>query len=725
LSLRVLARASFLRQGALFAIAGLAVFVWIANTWSPSSYGIVLQSFGVRDTGIVLGEPRAVRTDEWAILTPLIQATVNNGRQRTNATSFYREDLRMPLALPVADWGLAFKPDQWLYPFFNAAYAYSFQHAVYIVAFLAGYALFFRRAGIGPATAALLSGALFFTAYVQFWWTTFAPDLAYFSWLLVTLSISRPVLRAVAFFWVAVVWLLGYFYPPIFIPLAVAAAAVYWSLYFPRRGIRGAVVDGVVALAACTVVVFYHQDFIATTWDSIYPGLRRLRGGNVSLAQQLQTFWPTAYLDGFDTTIPGRNVCEASVVGTYYFLFAAAFVDFRRLTAEAIPRQTRRLLTAALAAFALLLAWQNLPIPASVGRWILFDRVQPVRTLFVSGFLLLLAAATVVQIGALRFSKLRVAAFCLAVLAGWSLTKGFTRGLTAIPWVDIAVLPVALAVWFFGSHFRGYGAAAIAGGSALLGLIAFAPFNPIQSAWPIFNRESTDVSRALDDMQKRNPQGALVIDQFGGTLLSWGFGATLNGWGYRSVAHSLLTPQLALWRALFPEMPDVARNKVFNRMGEVVVRDVQVPTLLAVNIMAVPRRAFHETTRPWFAIEPLKEFDGAPARGGSLDERRVDGRRLSLNGWAPWHGLHPGQTLSLYASAPLAVVSAWRYARGDVALVLRDESLHFTGFMVEAESVGDAPLPSDLTICVVAGGPGDAARTLIEPADPACTTLLR
>src|SRR5262249_41940062 len=136
-----------------------------------------------RDTGPTLGTPRGVRSDEWSIATPLVQATVNNGFRRYNETSFYREDLRTVVALPLADWGLAFKPDQWLYPFADAARAYSFQHLVYIAAFVAGYAFLFVRMGLAGTAATLLSLALFFTAFVQFWWTTFAPNLAYFPWL--------------------------------------------------------------------------------------------------------------------------------------------------------------------------------------------------------------------------------------------------------------------------------------------------------------------------------------------------------------------------------------------------------------------------------------------------------------------------------------------------------------------------------------------------------------
>src|SRR5689334_19073968 len=97
-----------LRACGAAAILLLAV-VWTANAWSPSSYAIVLRSLEARDTGPAFGTPRGVRSDEWSIATPLVQATVNNGFHRYNETSFYREDLRTVAALPLFDWGLVFK----------------------------------------------------------------------------------------------------------------------------------------------------------------------------------------------------------------------------------------------------------------------------------------------------------------------------------------------------------------------------------------------------------------------------------------------------------------------------------------------------------------------------------------------------------------------------------------------------------------------------------------
>ncbi len=716
------ARNHLVLRGALIAAAVFAAALWLGNAWSPSSYAIILRSLGVQETGLVFGTPREIRGDEWAILTPLTQAAVNNGLKRYNETSFYREDLRTVDSVPVADWGLAFKPDQWLYPLVDAAYAFSFQHLVYIVAFLVGYALLFARLGIGAGAAGLLSLALFFTAFAQFWWTTFAPNLAYFPWLLLCVGIRRPALRALAFIWVAVAWMLGYFYPPIFIALAVALAAVYGSRWLPERGIGGAAFDAALAFTACAITALYLHDFLAATWNSVYPGLRSVRGGTIPWALQLQMLWPTAFLSGFETTLPNRNICEAAVVGSYYLLLAACFVDLRAVRRAPLAPTSRRIAIAAAAALALLLAWQLLPIPASVGRWLLFDRVLPQRMMFATGFLLLLIAALAVEAGALRFTLPRLATFGAVVIAGWAATKWTVRPFPGIEIADAAVIPVAIGAWIAGRRFPQQGPAIIAGASALLGLFAFGGFNPIQSAHPIFHRESTPVTQALEAMQQRTPGGVLVIDQFGTVLNAWGQGATLNGLGFRSAAHVLLAPELALWQRLFPEMDAAERERIFNRSAQIVVRDLDAPKLIAINIAAVPPRAFGATPERWFSILSPDDIREWPAPGGHIAARTASGRRLTLSGWAPWHGLAPGQSLALYSSLPLSVVYAQRAERPDVVAVLHDERLRFSGFIFEIDVPEGAGAPDRLAVCLVARDAlaGTAALVTPEPAAPAC-----
>ncbi|MDQ3672670.1 MAG: hypothetical protein M3364_09600 [Actinomycetota bacterium] len=137
---RTVARAPF--ESAVVVLAAL----YVALRLSPSSYAISLQQLGAAETPL-LGEPQGIRSDEWAVVTPLFQIAVNNDFQETNATSFYGETLHTFIGLPLLNWGLLFKPLVW--PFFAVSpdFAYSFFWAANIALMLVGWSLLLRVLG--------------------------------------------------------------------------------------------------------------------------------------------------------------------------------------------------------------------------------------------------------------------------------------------------------------------------------------------------------------------------------------------------------------------------------------------------------------------------------------------------------------------------------------------------------------------------------------------------
>ena len=116
---RLVASAPF--ESAVLVIAA----IYVALHLSPSSYALALGQLGEPETPL-LGTPRAIRTDEWSVTTPLFQAAVNNDFRETNDTSFYSENLRSFIGLPLLNWGLVFKPLVWPFFIVPPALAYSF-----------------------------------------------------------------------------------------------------------------------------------------------------------------------------------------------------------------------------------------------------------------------------------------------------------------------------------------------------------------------------------------------------------------------------------------------------------------------------------------------------------------------------------------------------------------------------------------------------------------------
>lgn len=205
-------RLAFSPIGFVITLLLVGAVVYVSSAWSPSSYNLAFNFFEVENSAPVFGKPREVRSDEWLVITPLTQATVNNGFARYNHTSPYYEDLRSVYSMPIADWGLLFKPDMWLYRIVNPAYAFSFHHYASFALFIIGYALLFSIIGISQVHACLLSLLLFFTGYVQYWWTALGPTFAIFPWLIVVLDWKVPwYLKLTTFYWIATSWILAFF----------------------------------------------------------------------------------------------------------------------------------------------------------------------------------------------------------------------------------------------------------------------------------------------------------------------------------------------------------------------------------------------------------------------------------------------------------------------------------------------------------------------------------
>lgn len=140
----------------------LAGLVYTAFNWTPSSYGRVLAGILAPEAGPVLGLPQFIRSDEWAILTPQVQAAVRNDFKRVNETSSYREDLRNYFMPPLRDWGLLFRPQAWLFFITSPATAFSAYWTYFMGLFIAGYYLLFLELGVAPMLAASGSIAIFF-----------------------------------------------------------------------------------------------------------------------------------------------------------------------------------------------------------------------------------------------------------------------------------------------------------------------------------------------------------------------------------------------------------------------------------------------------------------------------------------------------------------------------------------------------------------------------------
>ncbi|MBR7780768.1 DUF7657 domain-containing protein [Undibacterium luofuense] len=556
--------------------------LYVSQCWSPSSYGFVLEQFWQSpQTGIVAGKPRPVRSDEWSVVTPLTQATVNNHLERYNKTSLYQEDLRINYGMPIADWGMALKPTMWAYLLTDPAYAYSLHWYLIFVLFIAGYALLFRKAGLSAGLSVIISMNLYLTGFSQFWWNEKGPVFALFPWVLLPWMTSWPLwLRALTGYWLAASWLLTNFYPPVQVSLAFVGI-IYMLTVRPdlfRKSTLPAVLMAGAAAAGTTV--WYLWDYLSQTATTLYPGGRHVGGGGVSAQVAASWFFPAISFDRLYRPLTDTNISETGAVGMYLFPLLMCFTDLRALRTSMQTTALGRQLRIAGSGLAMMCAWILLPLPAWAGKIFLWDHIPPVRMQFASGVLMTFIAVLILKHAQLRISLARTGIFTALTIGCWLL---FKYGAGYIVWEDLIFLGILLICLLLVHKKTDKLKHHLALISCLLAFIVFGRFNPLQSAWPIFHLPQTQVLSSLRQMQNDN-QGVLAASGF--------IGATLNGAGFRSVTHVTPVPHLAYWAAQFPAMQQGQRLQVFNRYSHLQLDDITQPYSPRLDVVVIPLTHF-------------------------------------------------------------------------------------------------------------------------------------
>lgn len=570
-------------------IVAVLCLLYVAFALTPSSYAMASQYLGLAPIEPLLGKARGIRMDEWMVYTPYVQIAVANDFGATNAFSPYHETLRSFQALPLLDWGLLFKPYHWAFFILPPANAYSFFFMFMAMAFLCGWALFLRQLRVPPLAAVLVALTLYFSPYVQVWWTTNWGAFALAPWVAVAwLRIDNRWLRILASAYALVVWLLAVAYPPFIISALLAMGVLV--LAFRRDALTVArLLDAAVAggLALLAFLGYFHEA-IEIVRNTVYPGQRESAGGGVSPVALLTHGFPNLMTRGF-YPLPAfepSNACEIAVFSSLLPLFTAVLADWTQVLRWA--RGHRLSLGVLAAGIALVACWIFLPVPLRIGQLTGLSMVPPTRALLALGLLLNIGCAIVLVRGGVRLGRGRLLLLAALLLAGCLLKFAFGQGsfsrlhATADAWPLLCVGVLAFAARR--PRLAAHPVALVLAVAALGNVLTNGLFNPVQSARPIFDM---DRGAVLASMQARGARqaadGALVVEGR--------YGALLSGVGIPAVNHTLYFPQLAYFRARFPDMPEDRFNTTFNRYHHVMVSDVAEPRSMYADLVEVPAAA--------------------------------------------------------------------------------------------------------------------------------------
>jgi hypothetical protein len=718
------------------AAVALCGLIYVSFAWTPSSYGFVLDMLEANGTGPAAGTSQFVRSDEWGIETPYFQAAVRNRFRRVNETSFYGEDLRNFYALPLADWSLVFKPQLWAFFVLPPAIAYSLYWALMMCGFLAGYQLLFRELGADSWLAATVAVMLFFSGFVQFWWTTYSPLLAGLPWILLVIPRPMPAWKkALWVAWACPALVLAHVYPTLLMTLAwgslfllaafggrdtvertadrlkpvtqerhrlksVVRALAGFSAGGREQAKTAAAQPGrpqktmgcptivqnqilpVAAgvLAAAVVVYSYYAELIPIMRNTVYPGHRVSPAGETPALVALSQLFPFLTIRLHDyQNLTGMNICEIGAVGTFLPLLTLCVTRYRALRECAAAKRALAIL---LSGFAAVTIYELAPLPAWVGRVLLWNTGITNRWLFTSGLMLLLASLVIWRHRLISPHPMRFTLFVLIGPLASIMLK--PEGLFEHPdeMVLYGLISVAgLAAWYLPTPAR---TPVVVIAMALTNVYAFGRFNPLQSAKPIFGPPDSKVMRLLREEATATPGGILIEPRMPY--------ATANGLGFRSVSHTLMGPEMAVFRRYFPAMDERKFNFIFNRFATISLTARPMPAAAGDLVIEVPMEAFVPVRNVRRVVLGAASKDCSQPAAGGIDGVSSDGNTLTIEGWAPWMAETDAQGIRVLSGHALGESSLTTVTRADIAEKLQDYRMSKSGFKLRISSADGKPL---------------------------------
>ncbi|MHB1464813.1 MAG: DUF7657 domain-containing protein [Thermoleophilia bacterium] len=391
----------FDHRSLLFIMALAAVFVLLTATGiHRSSVGVwnsVVAQRGMDKTGLLMGEPRGVRSDEWLGYVPWLLSQSHMDFPESNPDVGAHNDPLM-LSMPVKDFFAFFRPQNWGYFIFDLAHGFSFYWSFKVIGLTFSFFMLLMLLTCSDFwLSAIGSGWIYLTGFVQWWLSTTLPEmltafcLAFIAlaYLLLTRRQWLAAVSAAALMLFAVDFVL-FFYPPFQIPLVFLFIFMLAGFVLRRGKIdalrhrlwrRLALLGAAVAAGAGILGAFYldTRTTIAAIAATAYPGNRLSNGGEIGLLRTMDGFF-APLLGATRYPVSWANICEAS---NFMLFFPAVVIVSVR---DRIRRLKLDPLVTSLCIFLLgMFVWTAVGLPAWLARLTLLSYVPSSRSLLALG----------------------------------------------------------------------------------------------------------------------------------------------------------------------------------------------------------------------------------------------------------------------------------------------------------------------------------------------------
>ncbi|GAB3979941.1 hypothetical protein GCM10028806_46390 [Spirosoma terrae] len=377
--------------------------------------------------GIISGNPKPIRMDEWAILAPFMLSQANQGFPLENP-AIGGEKVALVGYFPINHFISFFRPDYWGFYLFDVDHGFAWRWNFILCFGLISVMLAFM----------LLTRNQFWLSVLGAIWLIFSPGLAWWSFFLLTSIYSgfgmliasaymffatktRTILIAgILFFWCFSMFALT-LYPPYQVPLGyllVFLLVGYTWQHFNKELLFSKIwlKLGVFAVAFASMGFIFYMYYLdaKSTIDvmsnTVYPGKRSETGGTGFVAN-----WFSEYYAGWllsDQKFPQTwlNICELSHFITFTPVIAVSTLIYFIRTKKIDP-----LLAIILGYVLVLLIWIEIGFPAFLAKATLLDVSPTRRTQIPFGIANVVLA--VLYMGYIHAKKIKVEGSLVAALS--------------------------------------------------------------------------------------------------------------------------------------------------------------------------------------------------------------------------------------------------------------------------------------------------------------------
>lgn len=398
---------------------------------SGSSVGIYGLSSGESEAeaGVAAGSARPIRSDEWFVRTPWVLRQAELDLPVMASGGVGTHDVAVLGDLPVRGWEGVLRPHALVYRIFDIEHAFALEWWLFPGIQMLGIYTLLLAVTRRPAVSAVASSLVTFSPATQWWWipgafltigyAALAAGLMLLairlrSWWGGMVAAASAVPTAAFLTTLYVPWQIGTLL--VVGPVALGAIVAEVVDAEDRRGmlrhIGAALVVGVgFGGAGFAAFALKHRRAFETIAATLYPGDQPARrGGSVDL----RSFWGSALdyfaADGSAAVVNGTNQSENA--SALVLMVPAALVVFALFSAGQLRRHRSIFpLIGGLVGGCIMLGWMLLPIPASLGRFLLLTRVTPSRMFLPLGLAGVLVVALLISyVSASRASPPRGAA---------------------------------------------------------------------------------------------------------------------------------------------------------------------------------------------------------------------------------------------------------------------------------------------------------------------------